>query len=50
MIDPNNIELNSEIPAERELTSEDLDLVFGGIGLLVCDASAGAPTCTQKRA
>jgi hypothetical protein len=50
MTNPNNIKLNPEIPAERELTSDELELVFGGALPPVwhCDASAGDPVCTQK--
>jgi hypothetical protein len=50
MTDPNNIKLNLEIPAEPELTSDELELVFGGALPPVwhCDASAGDPVCTQK--
>jgi hypothetical protein len=50
MIDPNNIKLNPEIPAEQELTSDELELVFGGALPPVwhCDASGGDPVCTQR--
>jgi len=57
MIDHNKLlmtKLNPEILAEkreinRELTSDELETVFGGGGAWTCDASAGDPVCTIRK-